>query len=264
MSLTALASVEAIVITDKAVIWADQQRSAPLGYVTKGKTVTVGEVPRNKNQVVPIVVSGRVGYIAIEDLSFESGVEEGPQERRYERFKEVARKREGQQVSFGVTGFNAQESKDTAAGRRGDSWNFLGTALKGVAPTPANRLGVMFIVEYLYAENKPETFRAFDLALGLSYALIDGRNIKLKVEAGPVFIPYVQYESSPLFTLNGYGYGALGQGVLDIFFNENWGIEGSLGIQALQFSGIDRPSPFKDFNPLFTGTRWMAGLVYRL
>lgn len=257
------ASVEAIVIAEKAVIWADVQRSAPLGYVTKGKQVTVGEVPRNKNQVVPIVVSGRIGYIAIDDLSFDEDLKEKPEEREYKRFKEVAQKKIGSQLAFGATVFSAQERRDTSAGRSGDSWSFIGGTLKGEAPTPSPRLGVIFVGDYLYAQNDPETFRAFNLGLGLAFALINGNYFKLKLEAVGMMIPYVQYESDPLFTLNGYGYGALGSVTMDLFFNDNWGIEGSGGLQVLQINGIDRPAPFKDFSPFFSGTRWTLAALYR-
>lgn len=245
------------------MIWADVQRSAPLGYVAKGKVVTVGEVPRNKNQVVPIAVSGRVGYIAMEDLSFEDNVKTSPEERRYERFKDVATKRHGDQIVMSVTGFNATESKDSTAGRIGENWNFIGGSLKGEAPTATPRVAVIFIGDYLYAENRPETFRVFQLSLGVSFLVLDTRYLKLKVEAAGTAVPYVQYESDPLFTLNGYGLGGLAQGVLDLYFGDNWGLEVSAGLQAIKLYGIDRPEPFKDFSPLFTGTRWSGGILYR-
>lgn len=257
------ASVEALVIVDKAIIWADVKRSAPLGYVVKGKTVTVGEVPRNKNQVVPIVVSGKIGYIAMDDLSFADRPNEALEDKRYERFKDVATDQLGQQIMFLGTGFSSTESKNTAAGRTGKNWNFVGGTLKGVVPTSKPRLGVMFIGEYLYAQNNPETFRVFEMGLGFSFNLIDWRYFKLRAEVAGMAVPYVQYESDPLFTLNGYGFGALAQGTVDIYFNDRWGIEGSMGFQTIKLFGIDRPSPFKDFDPLFTGTRISAGLLYR-
>lgn len=260
---SAHASVEAIVIVDKAIIWADVKRSAPLGYVVKGKTVTVGEVPRNKNQVIPIAVSGRIGYIAMDDISFADKPSEIPKDKRYERFKEVATEQLGQQVMFLATGFNSKESKNTSAGRTGQNWNFRGGTLKGVVPTSKPRLGIMFIGEYLYAENNPETFRVFEMGLGFSITVIDWRYFKLRAEAAAMAVPYVQYESDPLFTLNGYGLGGLAQGTVDIYFNNRWGIEGSLGIQAIKLYGIDRPSQFKDFDPFFSGTRMSLGVVYR-
>ena len=263
MSALSWAAVDAVVIAEKAVVWADIQRSAPLGYLAKGKIIRVGELTRNKNQVVAIAISGRIGYISTDDISFDLDPKAAPEERRYERFKDVANKKDGTLFMFGVTGFNATERKNTADGRRGDNWNFIGGTIKGEVATSVERLGIIFIGDYLYAENKPETFRVFDLSLGVSFALINAKYVKLKAEVAGIVVPYVQYESDPLFTLNGYGYGAIAQGALDIFFNEQWGVEGSLGIQTLQFNGIDRPAPFTDFSPLFSGTRWFAGIVRR-
>lgn len=261
-SLPALASVEATVVVEKAIIWADVKRSAPLGYVLKDKKVTVGEVPRNKNQVVPIAVSGRIGYISLDDISFDN--KSVPTEREYTRFKEMTEKRDGAVYSFTMTGLNATESKDTAASRPGDNWNFLGGTIKGDVPTPTSRVGVVVALDYLYAQNRPETFRMVGVSLGLSWHIIKSRWFILKVEGMGTAIPYAQYESNPLFTLNGYGFGGMAQGVANIFFGEHWALEGSAGPQLIRLYGIDRPEPFKDFDPQFTGLRWSVGLAYRL
>src|SRR5687768_7328928 len=65
------ASQEAIVTADQAVIYADEQMKSPLGYVKRGKKIKVGEVARNRAQVYPIIVSGKIGYIRVLDVSTE-------------------------------------------------------------------------------------------------------------------------------------------------------------------------------------------------
>ena len=65
---SAFAAQVAIVISDRAIIYADRQMSAPIGYLKKGKKLKVGEVKRNKGRVLPVVVNGRIAYIKVADI----------------------------------------------------------------------------------------------------------------------------------------------------------------------------------------------------
>lgn len=65
------AAQTAIVNVEKAKIYADKQMSTPIGYIPIGTKVRVGEVPRNRGQVLPIIVSKRVAYIRIQDIVFD-------------------------------------------------------------------------------------------------------------------------------------------------------------------------------------------------
>jgi hypothetical protein len=117
--------------------------------------------------------------------------------------------------------------------------------------------------EYLFAEAQDETFRIFDLGMGLSWALINARNFKIKADAWGLVVPWAQYEAAPLFTLNGYGLGAMAQLSAIYFLSETWGFELAGGVQAVKLFGIKRPSPFQEFNPMFTGQRISIGLTGR-
>ena len=60
---------DALVIAEQAVIYADEQMSAPVGFVRKGKKIKVGDIPRNRAQVYPIIVSGKIAYIRVIDVN---------------------------------------------------------------------------------------------------------------------------------------------------------------------------------------------------
>ncbi len=66
----------AVVSVPKAVIFSDQNLTTPLGYIAYGKKVRVGEVERKDGTVLPIVISGRIAYIQIKDISIKSFNEE--------------------------------------------------------------------------------------------------------------------------------------------------------------------------------------------
>ena len=85
-----LAAQWAIVKKEKAIIYADLRKTTPLGFVRQGKRVRVGEVGRSKGTLLPIIVSGRVGYIKITDLYLSremDEIENANKDRNYSRFK---------------------------------------------------------------------------------------------------------------------------------------------------------------------------------
>ncbi|MBY0515481.1 MAG: hypothetical protein K2P81_01130 [Bacteriovoracaceae bacterium] len=261
---TAQAARDAVVVQDKAIIWSDAQRTSPLGFARRGKIIRVGDKERERGQVVPVIISGKVGYVAIEDLSFEDTNKKVTDEDIIPtRFKEATQVRYGEYVVGSYTRFASTESKNSQAGRVGDNWNFNGGMLKGAIATSNERIGLNFLGEYLYTENQDESFRVFELGMGVSLALIDFRRFKIRAEVFGLVVPWSQYESRPLFTLNGYGGGALAQGTGTIFFTDSVGVEVGFGYQALKIFNIKRPSPFKPFSPFFSGTRLNAGLVIR-
>ena len=59
----------AVVMVDQAVVYADINRSFPIGYVSSGKRILVGEVPRHKKTLLPMIIGGRIAYIKISDIS---------------------------------------------------------------------------------------------------------------------------------------------------------------------------------------------------
>ena len=204
--LTLWAARDAVVIKERAVIWADAQRSAPLGYARRGRTLRVGDKEREKGQVVSVIVSGKVAYISVEDISIDEDRKKiDIEEVTLTRFQEATKPRYRDQVVFSVVKFNATESADTTAGRLEKEWNFQGGQLRGEIRTTSERLNVGFLFEYLFGEAQQEAFRIFELGMGVSWAMVNTRNFKIRAEAWGLLVPWAQYEAAPLFTLNGYG-----------------------------------------------------------
>lgn len=263
-ALDSHAARDAVVIKERAIIWADAQRSAPLGYARRGRTLRVGDKEREKGQVVSVIVSGKVAYISVEDIAIDEDRKKiDIEEVTLTRFQEATKPRYRDQVVFSLVQFNATESADTAARRLEKEWNFQGGQLKGEIRTSNERLNVGFMFEYLFGESQDEVFRIFELGMGASWALVNSRNFKIRAEAWGVLVPWAQYEAAPLFTLNGYGLGAMGQLSANFFLSETWGLEVAGGIQAVKLFGIKRPSPFQEFNPMFMGPRLSIGLTGR-
>ena len=57
------ATQKAIVISDKAIIYADLVAKTPLGYLKKGQEVLVGEKIKSRNKMMAVALIGQVGWI---------------------------------------------------------------------------------------------------------------------------------------------------------------------------------------------------------
>jgi hypothetical protein len=69
LALSVNASQVATIVSPKAVVYADMKLTTPLGYISYGKKVRVGEVERRDGTVLPIAISGRIAYIQVKDIS---------------------------------------------------------------------------------------------------------------------------------------------------------------------------------------------------
>ncbi len=66
--LDSYASQYAVIKVPQAYVYTDVQKKSVIGYVRKGKRITVGEVARAKGTLLPILVSGKVAYIQLKDI----------------------------------------------------------------------------------------------------------------------------------------------------------------------------------------------------
>lgn len=60
----------AYVKESRALVFADHELKIPIGYLSKGKKIKVGEVKRNNGLALPTILSGKVVYLKAEDLAF--------------------------------------------------------------------------------------------------------------------------------------------------------------------------------------------------
>jgi hypothetical protein len=263
-SQAVIAARNAVVVSEKAVIWADVARTTPLGYAARGKILRVGEVQRDKNQVLPVMISGKVAYISVEDISF-SGTDhkrsmESAAESRF--VKNIDVKPElSRRFSLGATQAfttNNDSYLFDSAERIND---FVGFQLRGDLARPEDRIRFGFIGEVRQATTSNATLRTVSFGLGASWVYLNTAKLKTRLETFLYVIPYANLKEGSLFTLNGYGGGALAQAGLDLIISREWGVEINAGLEAQKLVGFRIPAPFKSYAPTFLGTRVGASLV---
>jgi hypothetical protein len=64
------------IIVPRAIVYSDENMNSPLGYISNDKLITVGN-PRKKNpDLVPLVVYGRLAFIELKNIHYESELAE--------------------------------------------------------------------------------------------------------------------------------------------------------------------------------------------
>lgn len=252
------ASQEAMVLADRAVIYSDREMTSPIGYVSRGKKLIVGEIPRNKAQVYPIVVSGKVAYIRVNDVTTER---ESMDSTRLtaERFQKSTVPVVSGKFAVSYYAFNS--TIDIGEDIEDDGFFWHGISLKGEV-FMKNRFDFQVITNWMQTQEKDLKFRAFEIGVGGALRLIDARRFLLRLEAQLLAIPYSSYAVGEKFRVNSYGYSAGAGATTTILFNENWGMDLSAGVYRTAMFSFKAPDPFEEIKPSFTGIRMGAGINY--
>jgi hypothetical protein len=253
----ALASQQAVVASEKAIIYADMKQEHPIGYLPKWKRIKVGDIARNAGQVVPIVISGKVAYIKTDDISVAR--EMNMIDQRFSRFgrKDSLYAPKTHDISFGLTNYMGTTKTYSDLG---SGLNFFGMSFKwnyrwdykrdlrfgAEASTVQSADGVTIVSYTLTAE---VTYRVF------KWWGVEGRALaSLKVS------PVTSVQSSS-FVANGYAAGAGVGGELKKEFAERWVARSELGYFANQLY-VDLPDPFAYYSPLAVGPKFGISIGY--
>lgn len=257
------ASQTAIVVTPKAIIYADQQMSAPVGYVARGKKIRVGNIPRNKAQVYPVIVAGKVAYIRVSDVSTEM-VSLDSQQLVAERFRERSTKSQSKNFyTLAYMNFNSQINFKNEPGeiKNNDSVAFSGVNLRGgrlISP----RWDFQLSINYIRSSDSKERFSIVEFGPSFGLRLIESKRFILKWVTDLWGVPWGNYELGDQFRINAYGF-TLGTGLTGNYrFGEHVGLSLGIGFHHSRLYGLDLPGPYEKIRPSFTGARALAGLSY--
>lgn len=251
------------VIAEKAVVYADEQMTSPVGFIRKGKKIKVGDIPRNRAQVYPIILAGKVAFIKVLDLDT-AKEKVGSDKLVAERFQRNTSEESKTNYALHFFNYSSQVSlsDENADLKNKDSLNWFGAGLRGgvmVAP----KWDFDLIANFLNGKAKEEVFRVIEFGVGGSYRMYEQSRFKAKLFAQLLAVPFATYAVGDEFRVNGYGFSA-GAGLnLSYRLGKNFGLEGFGGFHYMKLSGFDAPGPYKSVDPTFMGTRIGAGLNYQ-
>jgi hypothetical protein len=259
-----LASQDAVVVAEKAMIYSDQQMSSTVGFVKKGKRIKIGDIARNQSRVFPIIVSGKVAYIKADDVSTDT---EDPNAKAlvFERYKKQTQLGYKTKYSLSYISYATQISlnKGNPDGLEDkNSFNWMGVSLKGEAYL-ASLLDLQILVNYLSGTAENEAFRMLEAGVGGGFRVVNFSRFKVSADLQILGIPYASYSYTSKFRVNGYGFTAGAGGTAVFRIGEYWGVEGSAGIYYTRLSGFQPPKQFEAISPGFYGSRIYVGVNYQ-
>lgn len=71
----AQAAQEAVVVAKKAIIYADSDLQVPIGFVLKGKKISVGDIKKKNGGLLPVISHGKIAWIEVKNLALKEDLE---------------------------------------------------------------------------------------------------------------------------------------------------------------------------------------------
>jgi hypothetical protein len=256
------ASQDAIVVNDRAIIYSDKEMTSPIGFVQRGKKLKVGDIPRNKAQVYPVVVSGKIAYIRVLDVTTEKESMDATT-LSAERFRKITDKKFDSKVAFSYYSFlsTVNLSRKNGSLKDSDSLFWHGLSLRGEA-LAVKRLDFGVIINYMGTDESREHFRVLETGLTAAVRLYDGKIFLARLETQISAIPFSSYELDGQFRVKSFGFSGGGGLNLTWLFNNHWGIQTYGGLFYTRLMAFDTPDPYTDFSANFMGGRFGLGVNY--
>jgi hypothetical protein len=197
------AAQAAIVKARKAIVYADTDMKIPLGYVRQGKKIKVGNVSREHDTLLPIVISGKIGYIKVDDLILKDFDKEEVTERkdildRYQVNLEEDKEddlTQNNHFRISMGGMSA-----------GEEWRLLSEGAGDGDPSALRSF-------LFHLEHRPQ-FRNFNWGLGVGYYSLAQSTLQLQTLTFETNFYYSPWKSN-IIRLDFYG-GFLGTGDVQV------------------------------------------------
>lgn len=264
-SLNVYAAQWATVTSEKAPVFSDVQMSSVIGFISKGKRIRVGEVPKNKGRLLPVIVNKKIAYIQIDDISMAASADAIVSATQRIREK-MNRKIDERRISafagtmLGNVYFDSTE-------RNEESYNllFLSLGIRGYYRKIGEATGIRTGIEYFYGPKDEETLSWASVNVDYTWPALTTNLYDMVFFVGGIFAPFAQYEVDDLFTITGYGFGAHGGVDMRFALPGNWSLQVEGAYHSLKLFEMDLPENnlYGDIlNPWVNGIKTSVAISY--
>lgn len=247
----AFAAQYAIVNSAEAIIYSDTELTVPIGYVSKGKRIVVGEVARKHSTLLPVVVGGgKIAYIQIKDINLlkEVNVKKGPRVTEHDT-DIVAQKiedklNENNHLLFTYNLYELGSQWNAISQRMDDNTNQSGYAIKVLLEhrPPQNRLSWGIGLGYFKHSQKYLAFEGVSAEITGFWSPINFRLFSIDLMAGvlgsPVFNVVDKMALQP--TTRGSMYGSQFGAQVRVFPYSKYSLVSGASVQNLKLTGFDK------------------------
>ncbi|MAZ49697.1 MAG: hypothetical protein CME65_14140 [Halobacteriovoraceae bacterium] len=265
LNSSVMAAQWAVVTAKKAPVFSDVQMSSVIGFIGQGKRLRVGEVPKNKGRVLPIIVNKKIAYIQVDDIAISTSKEAifSATKRIQSKMNE---KSDVKKISLvGGLMYANVAFDDTERNEASYNLAFYDLGIRGYYRNLGEVSGLRSGFVYTQGEREEEKLSSFYIHIDYTLPLISTRFYDMLFFAGGLVSPYVEYEVDSLFDITGYGLGA--HSGIDMSFElpGNWSlnVDGSYFLmKTFDLNLPDNAFYGKELNPLINGIRTTVGFTY--
>lgn len=253
----------ATISVDRAIVYADIEMTAPIGYLVRGKRIRIGDNARNKDRVYPFILNNKVVYIekknisTTDDLSLISSTTQ--------RIKEQEVKREETVIGFGPVLRLQRFSFDSGYGdMQSEVLLLTGVTLSGELNHLGTRESRILSLDFVKGNKGNQSFSEATFHFQFGYQLLQSRYLVIRPRIGLSVTPYAQYEIKNQFQKNGQGLGGNLGFDFDIRLTESWGFTLGASYNYSKYFGFELPNPYpSEFKPSLSGYEVNARVKYR-
>jgi hypothetical protein len=249
----------AIVNNGETLVYSDLFTTAPIGRLRRGKKIKIGKTTKNRGQIYPIVVSGRIAYVKASDLLI---ISSDSIELPVGHDSIVGLDLKKKSLIFSVQQYQTSwrtGAYDTTA--PGQESSFSGMSLSYQYKQKSQyfyRIGY----EQLSASGNNEELFIPSVTYTPVYRFWSGNKAKFNAGLSLAFSPFATYEVSPFFKLDGFAYSITPFIEHNYFFAENQFLLIHLGFRQMNLTEFAMPSIYQAFNPSFNGWQFNVAMGF--
>lgn len=262
LSVSLLAAENALIIEDRAIIYADPEMKHPIGYLPKWKQVRVGSVSRNGGRVLPIALSkNKIGYISVFHISM--GRDVVSVKSSYLKFASTnldKTKRNNINLHYSLF-YGAAAISDDSFGT--DTVSLYFNSFGYTQNIYFNSHWVWnWSLDYESASASDGTsITSFFGRVGLKYKLKAIKKFRMSLSGAVGFAPYTAMETD-VFVATGYNLSMVAGVEGKIGLSNRIDMTGFMGMELQKIFGLDLPIGLGEFNPYVVGLKFHMGFSF--
>ncbi|WP_372654670.1 hypothetical protein [Halobacteriovorax sp.] len=266
----------AVISVPKAVIFSDQKLTTPIGYISYGKKIKVGEVEKRDGTILPVIVAGRVAYIQVKDIAVLDSLNEGgintPKitehdvELTFQTDQDKLSENNYFTVSLGqASAGEAWQEYSSEFGEESTTFSVLALQMEHRAPMKTISWG--FGLTYFSASNEDLSAKSLAIEANLYYSIFNFKYMSISAFGGLLFSGDFQVsQGDGVQKSNGVLYGYSFGGIARILPYSKLGAFGGLSVRTIkvtELEPIETDSGAEISIESLSGVSVFAGLSYK-
>lgn len=261
---SSFAATWAIVKSDKAKIYSDLQMSSVIGYIKRGKKIRIGEVPKNKGRLLPIVVSKRIAYIEVKNIQYGEKVDTTKSVLQKYKDKDFLLK-PVKRISFYSGTYIGTIDNQGFEEVLPEDLIFFTAGLRGYYDQESTNRSYRVSLGGSIAQDEDATIQFIDLAIAFGLGGLKSSYVDFFFYGGPVIAPYVEYEQGDEFKITGQALGAEFGAEVRFFLSRSLSFHIGGNYQFLKFFSMELPDNNfypDEFDSAINGVKLLGTLSY--